>query len=363
MDYKKRIQRLAEKLRSKGKCIVVTSLPNLKYFFDYPGKSFERFCCGLVSTADSKSVLVVPKLDDAKAEESAADNYFSWTDSEGYESALSKAFAEVGFREGELGCEDTISLGQMKAIEKVKGAHFESESESISAIRLIKDQDEIKALKEAARSLSRAYDNMDSFLKPGVKESDAASEIKKALKKFGAEEVDFCAVQSGSNGAIPHLETTEKKIKRGDMVVVDITITGKSGYFADYTRTFSIGKPSPLQKKVYEIVKEAQAAGIDEANSGSTAQDIDRATRRVIEKAGYAKYFTHRTGHGIGIEVHEPPWIKEGNEMELKPGMAFTVEPGIYLPGKFGVRIEDNLLIQEPSTINLTRLDHELVQL
>ncbi|MCL5067212.1 MAG: M24 family metallopeptidase, partial [Thaumarchaeota archaeon] len=173
----------------------------------------------------------------------------------------------------------------------------------------------------------------------------------------------FCAVQSGANSAIPHHETSTRKIRKGDLVVVDISISGPAGYFADYTRTYSIGKPGKLQREVYEIVKKAQADAVEAAKSGVEAGLVDSAARSVIEKSGYGKYFFHRTGHGIGLEVHEAPWIRNGNQMKLLSGMAFTIEPGIYLSGKFGVRIEDNLLVEDSKTVDMTKLGHDLIEL
>jgi Xaa-Pro aminopeptidase len=341
---------------------IITTPANLRYFFGYVGESYERFCCGILS--EDRSALVVPKLDEAKAETSSVESVFAWSDNEGYEDAFKNAISESRAGNGPFGCEDGISFGMMQSITKAwRDVEFNSVSEKISGLRLRKDGEEIIALKNAARILRKAYEEMDDFLRIGKTENDAAFRIKKALKNYGADNADFCAVQSGKNGAVPHMQTSDKRIAKGDMVVVDISITEPSGYFADYTRTFVMGKPSARESKVYDVVRSAQEAGISAATKGASAGEPDNAARGIIEKAGFGENFFHRAGHGIGLEVHEPPWIRQGNEMKLEEGMVFTVEPGIYLFGKFGVRIEDNLLVGKSGTRNLTGLEHELVEL
>ncbi|MDG6997975.1 MAG: M24 family metallopeptidase [Nitrososphaerota archaeon] len=363
LNYKKRSENLRKSVNSSVDCVLISSLPNLKYFFDYRGESYERFCCGLISTKKEKSALIVPKLDEAKAEKGAADSVYPWTDSEGYKTAFLRALSDLGVHGGRFGCEDSLTFGSMQSIRKISSSRFESASSAISEIRQIKDEEERIALKQSAGILRRVYKDIDKFLKIGAREIDIALTIKNALREYGATNADFCAVQSGPNGAIPHQDTSSKKVKRGDFVVVDISITGPTGYFADFTRTFSIGTPSKLQQQIYEVVKRAQSSAIQKANANAEAGEVDAAARGVIDESGYGKYFFHRTGHGIGLEVHEAPWIREGNKMKLRSGMAFTVEPGIYLPQKFGVRIEDNLLVEDSGTTNLTGLDHELVEL
>ena len=170
-------------------------------------------------------------------------------------------------------------------------------------------------------------------------------------------------VQSGPNSAIPHSTISPRVLQKGDMIVVDSSCPNIEGYYADFTRTFVLGKPNEKQKEVYEVVKRAEAAGVEESESRKSAQEVDRKTRSIIAKAGYGKYFVHRTGHGLGLEVHEAPYIREGNLENMENGIVFTVEPGIYLPGKFGVRIEDNVVIENGKAKNLTTLSHELIEL
>ena len=204
---------------------------------------------------------------------------------------------------------------------------------------------------------------LPEILKPGKTEIEASFEMKKALTDLGETEIDFCGVQSGPNSAIPHSSTSNRSMTSGDMVVVDISCTDESGYYADFTRTYSLGKASELQKKVYDVVKEAQSLGVMTSRPNIAAKAVDSVTRTVIEKAGYGEYFVHRTGHGLGLEVHEAPWINDSNSSRLRSGMVFTVEPGIYLPGKFGVRIEDNVVLTPSGNENLTHVNHDLIEI
>jgi Xaa-Pro aminopeptidase len=350
--------------------IAITSPSNLRYFFDYNGASFERFCCGLIGCGRTHGtgVLVVPELDRPKAEKASANEIFSWTDSEGYQTSFAKALKTVSgkSRTSEIGCESLITLDTIESFKSVipQKAKFVPVSDAISKQREIKEKEEIRSIIHSASVLALAYSFAGDEIRAGLPEDEVGFEIRKHLLARGAASVHFCSVQSGKNGAVPHLETTKKKISKGDMVVVDISITNDKGYFADFTRTFAVGKADTKQREVYETVKLAQKKGEETVAEGVEASAIDRASRTIIRDAGYGDYFIHRTGHGLGLDVHEAPWIKEGNGERLKSGMVFTVEPGIYLPGKFGVRIEDNIVIDERGRVkNLTPITHDLVEL
>ncbi len=366
MDCKKRALRLSEKVAPKDQidCVAITSQPNLRYFFNYIGESFERFSCGLLTKDGSRSALVVPMLDKAKAENSEADEVFSWTDSEGYAGALNAALKELQIRGHVIGCELSITLGQMDSFKSSRGtSNFVAITEEISSLRLIKEEEEIESAKKTARILAGAYRRVPEFIHAGKKEAEVGSEIKEYLANHGADNIDFCAVQSGKNSAIPHAEVSQKRIERGDIIVIDISCTNSSGYFADFTRSFVLGDANQKQTSVYSIVQEAQSQACSGAVVGSMAQDIDRTARSIIGKAGFADYFVHRVGHGLGLEVHEPPWMNEGNEQELERGMIFTVEPGIYLMCKFGVRIEDDLIMGKRRAESITALSHDLIEI
>jgi Xaa-Pro dipeptidase len=364
MNFSKRSQNLSSAIGSKNiDCVVITSLPNLRYFFNYSGQSFERLCCGLISKDGSKSVLVIPKLDTEKAAKSHANDVFAWSDSKGYANALTRAFESIASKGERIGCEVALTLGLRDQLKSGLGAQstFISISKEISSLRLIKDQEEVKSINNSAAKLSRAYKAIPDIVKVGKTESEIALEIIRDLMERGLKCLDFPLVQSGPNSAIPHSEVGPRKIRKGDMVVVDISVTNNDGYFADFTRTYVVGKPSQKQKEIYEMVREAQASGVKACVLAGEAEGVDRAARSTIERSGYGQFFVHRTGHGLGLEVHEAPFIKEGNRAKLEKGMVFTVEPGIYLPSKFGVRIEDNVVMGATAE-NITALSHKLIQ-
>jgi Xaa-Pro dipeptidase len=367
MNFEKRSKKLiADLSRAKDSKIttaLISSVPNLKYFFNYSGISFERFCGGLMSLETGKTALVIPALDKSKAENSIAEGVFAWTDSEGYSKALTDALRVVGAKGNFIGCEESITLSLMNSFKAVRPrAKFSSISQTISRLRVIKDEEELEAVRQSTKKLAVAYEQLPDLLKIGRKESDVAMDVRKILSDEDVY-MEFCAVQSGGNGAIPHLETTSKKISRSDFIVVDISSIDDSGYYADFTRTYSMGSPSSEQRKVYDLVRDAQAAALEAIGEGIPARKVDQAARKVIGDGGYGDQFIHRAGHGLGLEVHEQPWITEENSERLKKGMVFTIEPGIYLPEKFGVRIEDNVAVTPGGAENFTKLDHKLIQI
>jgi Xaa-Pro aminopeptidase len=231
----------------------------------------------------------------------------------------------------------------------------------VEGLRLEKDAQERQAMRAAARIADRTFHHILGFIKPGVKESALAGEMEHFFRREGASGPSFdTIVASGWRAALPHGVASEKKVEKGDLIVFDFGCRF-DGYCSDMTRTVSVGKPSPLQRKVYGIVQKAQAAGLAAARPGNSSGDVDKACRSLIGKAGYGSKFGHGTGHGVGAEVHEDPRVGPKAPEKLKPGMAITVEPGIYLDGKFGVRIEDLVLITESGHENLYRTTKELI--
>ena len=193
----------------------------------------------------------------------------------------------------------------------------------------------------------------------GRTESEIAADLAGLLRGHGHSQVDFTVVGSGPNGANPHHEAGDRTIQEGDMVVLDFGGL-KDGYGSDTTRTVHVGEPTDEEREVYEIVRRAQQAGFEAVRPGVACQEIDRAARKVISDAGYGEYFIHRIGHGIGMTTHEPPYMVEGETQPIVPGMCFSIEPGIYLPGRFGVRIEDIVTVTEDGGRRLNNTSHEL---
>jgi Xaa-Pro dipeptidase len=240
-------------------------------------------------------------------------------------------------------------------------ADYPDASEILSALRLRKDQAEIEAMRRAVKIAQDALEAMIPLIKIGMTEKELSSELVMQLLKHGSEpEMPFAPIVSGGpNAANPHASPTERKLQAGDLLVVDWG-AAYDGYISDLTRTFAVGDVDNEYQKIHKIVQEANAAGRAAAQPGLPCAEVDIAARDVIENAGYGVYFTHRTGHGIGMEGHEEPYMRGDNMQLLEPGMAFTVEPGIYLPDRNGVRIEDNVVITETGSDVLSNMPRQI---
>ena len=210
-----------------------------------------------------------------------------------------------------------------------------------------KDDDELELMRESSRIVDKVVAKLQKFIRPGMKERDVATKIPDFFEEEGVIQMSFSPiVASGPNGSMPHYSGGERVIGENDIIILDLGGRYKS-YCSDTTRTLFTGTPTEEMKKIYEIVKRSQAAGEAAVKPGATGQDVDRAARQVIIDAGYGEFFFNRVGHGVGLAVHESPYMIEGNDVPLAPGNVFSVEPGIYIPGKFGVRIE-NLVAVRP---------------
>jgi Xaa-Pro aminopeptidase len=228
-------------------------------------------------------------------------------------------------------------------------------------LRMVKDAAEVDALRKAGAAIDRVHARVPEFLVPGRTEADVAADIAEAIVAEGHSEVAFVIVGSGPHGADPHHEYSDREIQAGDIVVVDIGGPYAPGYNSDSTRTYSIGKPSAEVAQRYSVLQRAQRAAVEAVRPGVTAEQVDAAARDVLAEAGLAEYFVHRTGHGIGLSVHEEPYIVAGNDLPLQAGMAFSVEPGIYFPGQWGARIEDIVVVAEDGAQSVNHRPHELI--
>jgi Xaa-Pro dipeptidase len=240
-------------------------------------------------------------------------------------------------------------------------ADYPDASEVLSALRLRKDQVEVEAMRRAVKIAQDALEATIPWIKIGMTEKDLSSELVMQLLRQGSDpEIPFAPIVSGGpNAANPHASPTERKLQPGDLLVVDWG-AAYDGYISDLTRTFAVGEVDEEYQKIHRIVQAANASGRAAAGPGVPCANVDKATREVIEKAGYGMYFTHRTGHGIGMEGHEEPYMRGDNMQLLEPGMAFTVEPGIYLPDRNGVRIEDNVVVTETGADVLSDMPREI---
>jgi|FLYL01.1.fsa_nt_gi Xaa-Pro aminopeptidase len=238
---------------------------------------------------------------------------------------------------------------------------FVPASRVMRPLRSRKDSDEVRALARAAEAVDRVIARVPTEVRfAGRREREVAARIRELTVAEGHDEASFCIVASGPNSASPHHEPSDREIRPGDLVVIDFG--GRiAGYCSDVTRSFVVGEPTPEYVEVHRVVAEAQAAAKEAARVGIPAQEVDRAARKVIDRAGYGPHFVHRVGHGIGLDVHEHPYLVEGNTEPLEVGMSFSIEPGIYLPGRFGVRIEDICVVTSDGLEVLNQADRDLV--
>lgn len=230
----------------------------------------------------------------------------------------------------------------------------------LAGLRMVKDPAEIEVLRTAGAAIDRVHARVPEFLVPGRTEAEVAADITEAIVAEGHSEAAFVIVGSGPHGADPHHECSDRELQPGDIVVVDIGGPYEPGYNSDCTRTYSLGEPSTEIAAQYAVLQRAQAAAVASVRPGVTAAQVDAAARDVLAEAGLAEFFVHRTGHGIGLSVHEEPYIVAGNDLPLAQGMAFSVEPGIYIPGRWGARIEDIVIVTADGASPMNARPHDL---
>ncbi|PEY41674.1 Xaa-Pro dipeptidase [Bacillus cereus] len=273
---------------------------------------------------------------------------------------VAKQVKELGIQK--LGFEqDTLTYSSYTAHKEAIEAEFVPTSELVEKLRLIKTDSEIKILKEAAQIADAAFEHILSFIRPGVSEIEVSNELEFFMRKQGATSSSFdIIVASGLRSALPHGVASEKVIEKGDFVTLDFGAYYK-GYCSDITRTIAVGEPSDKLKEIYNVVLEAQLRGVNGIKAGLTGREADALTRDYITEKGYGEYFGHSTGHGVGLEIHEAPGLAFRSETVLEPGMAVTVEPGIYIPGVGGVRIEDDIIVTSEGNEVITKSPKELI--
>ena len=339
--------------------LIVTPGPDLLYLTGYmPVAITERLTMLVLSTAHEPT-MIVPILERPDAESAPSSSKLTlsdWSDgSDPYAAAAPMLDAK-----GRYAISDSAWAMHLLGLqEQLPGSGYVSMTQSLPMLRAVKDADELQRLAAAGEAADAAFYDILEVQFAGRKETEVGADLADALRAHGHSAVDFTVVGSGPNGANPHHEIGERVIEEGDMVVLDFGGT-RDGYCSDTTRTVHVGEPTDEERKVHEIVQRAQQAGYEAVRPGVACQEIDRASRKVIAGAGYGEYFIHRTGHGIGLTTHEPPYMVEGEAHPLEPGMCFSIEPGIYLPRRFGVRIEDIVTVTEDGGRRLNATPHEL---
>ncbi|GGT94858.1 aminopeptidase P family protein [Streptomyces coeruleorubidus] len=360
-DYRARMERAAWTAAEAGLAgLLVAPGPDLVWLTGYTPPAVTERLTLLVLAAGQDPVLVVPALEAPDAQKAAgapALTLRDWTDGKDPYAAT----AALLDASGRFGISDNAWALHLLALQQaVPGSSYTSLTEALPMLRAVKDAAELELMTAAGAAADATFEEIRNVPFAGRREADVAADLDRLLRRYGHEQVDFTIVASGPNGANPHHEAGDRVIGRGDMVVLDFGGL-KDGYGSDTSRTVHVGEPTDEERRVHDTVREAQEAGFRAVRPGAACQDVDRAARAVIADAGYGEYFIHRTGHGIGVTTHEPPYMIEGEERPLVPGMCFSVEPGIYLPGRFGVRIEDIVTVTEDGGRRLNTTSRELV--
>ena len=356
---RERLRRAASDAGARGLgAVVVAPSPDLVYLTGYDPMPFERPTL-LILRPDRDPVLLVPELERPLAAASAAGGL---TELHGWIDGVD-AYAEVARllpAHGAAAVNDRVwgvhVLGLQAAAPELD---WSSAAPILGALRARKDADELDALRRAGAAADATFADIVGLPFAGRTEREVAFDLARLLVEHGHRTADFTIVAGGPNAASPHHEPGERSISGGDVVVLDFG--GElDGYHSDTTRTVVVGEPPEGFGTVYGFVHAAQEAAVDEVRPGLPIQEVDRVARAVITEGGFGDRFIHRTGHGIGLEVHEPPYAVEGDDTVLEAGMTFSVEPGIYLPGRFGVRIEDIVAVTDDGVERLNRSTREL---
>lgn len=329
---------------------------DLPYFTGYRAMGLERLTM-LVLPAAGPATLVVPGFEAARVEpRGEAFAVRPWADTDDPLDLVARLCGSP--RRVAVG-DSTWSVFLLALQERLPGATFVAASPLTSQLRMRKGPEEIELLRRAGAAVDRVVERLDGCPFAGQTERSLSAEVAAMTMEEGHEAVTFSIVASGPNAASPHHEPGDRVIGEGDAVVVDFG--GRlAGYCSDVTRTFFVGEPPAEFLEAFAVVRAAQQAGVEAVAPGVPAEEVDRAARRVISAAGYGPFFTHRTGHGIGLDEHEPPYIVEGNAQALEAGMTFSVEPGVYLPGRFGIRLEDCVVVAPGGAERLSRCSRDL---
>ncbi|GGS16224.1 dipeptidase [Streptomyces aureoverticillatus] len=359
-DYSARMDRAARAAADAGLAgVLVAPGPDLVWLTGYHVPADTERLTLLVIAPGQDPVLVVPKLEAPDAERAAGASALTlrdWTDGmDPYD-----VTAPLLDARGRFGVSDNAWALHLLGLQRqLPDTTYTALTDALPMLRAVKDAAELERLAAAGAAADATYEEIQKVPFAGREETDVAADLADLLRRFGHEQVDFTVVGSGPNGASPHHEAGDRVIERGDMVVLDFGGL-KHGYGSDTSRTVHVGEPTAEEQRVHDVVREAQDAACRAVRPGIACQEVDRVARAVITEAGYGEYFIHRTGHGIGVTTHEPPYMIEGEQQPLVPGMCFSVEPGIYLPGRFGVRIEDIVTVTEDGGRRLNTTAREL---
>lgn len=358
--YAARLDRAATLAAEAGlDAIIVGPGPDLQYLVGVEGDTIERLTALVIGT-DGTATVIVPRMELAKVRTTAVGELglavTDWVDGEDPYALVTAAVGTAS----RVGVSDALPALHVIPIGERLGVRLELATPVLREGRMIKDAEEIAELRRAGDAIDAVHRRVHEWLRAGRTEREVAADIAEAIVSEGHRTVEFVIVGSGPNGADPHHEVSDRVIEEGDVVVVDIGGAVPSGYNSDSTRTYVVGTPDSAAAERIAVLVRAQQAAVDAVRPGVTAAEVDAAARTVLADAGLGEAFLHRTGHGIGVSVHEEPYIAPGNDLVLREGMAFSIEPGIYFAGSWGARIEDIVIVTADGGERLNVAPHEL---
>jgi Xaa-Pro aminopeptidase len=359
-----RLDRARAAMRGRGvDALLIGPSADLRYLVGYHALPLERMTLLVVPAAGPAS-LVVPELEAARAEDSGATasaELVTWGETDDPVAAVVDRLTAAGVdARGTFGVQDRLWTSFTLQLQAALGdARWVAGSTVLRDLRIVKSPAEIQALRDVGAAIDAVHARVADLLRPGRTEAEVGRDIAELILD-DHDEVNFVIVASGPNGASPHHETGDRVLEVGDAVVVDIGGT-REGYCSDETRDYAIGRVPDGYAELHAVLEEAQERAVAAVRPGAPAASIDAAARDHIAAAGYGERFIHRTGHGIGVEEHEEPWIVAGNDEPLAAGMAFSVEPGIYVPGRYGSRIEDIVVVTDDGVERVNHRPREVV--
>ncbi len=359
-----RLQQLSSWLTEKDiTCSFITSTPNVFYLTNFYTEPHERLL-GLFVFQQEEPILICPNMEFAQARNAGWEyEIIGYSDTDNPWELIQNTLSKRNITVSTLALEkEHLTVDRFEQIQKLfPSTSFVSAEEKLHTLRMIKEEKEISILEDAAKLADYGVEVGVQAIAQGKSELDVLATIEFELKKKGIRQMSFdTMVLTGLKTAAPHGKPGLETIQKGDFVLFDLGVV-LDGYCSDITRTVAFGEVSDQQREVYDTVLKAQLAAVDICKPGTRIGDIDRAARTIISNAGFGEYFTHRIGHGLGIDVHEFPSMNETNDMLLQKGMVFTIEPGIYAPEIGGVRIEDDMIITADGAQTLTKFPKELL--
>jgi Xaa-Pro dipeptidase len=359
-----RLSRLRAAMHPAGFDVVaVVPGANMRYLAGLGIHMNERLAVAFFP-AEGQPAMVLPTLEAPRARSQARFpiDFYPWDDAEGPVGALSRCVAELGLAGQRIGVEYTaMRVLELRAIEEAApGARAVDATPLIAELRMVKDDEELAAMRRAVRVVEQALGAAVGQIRAGMTERELAAIWEREMRARGGEPSFETIIASGPNAANPHHSNGDRAFQPGDFIIMDGGVWN-DGYASDITRTIALGQPSEQARAIYDLVQAANAAGRLYARPEATGEEIDQAARGVIAGGGYGQYFIHRTGHGLGLEIHEPPYMVAGSHEPLAPGTTFTIEPGVYVEGVCGVRIEDDVVITTEGAESLTSFERDLI--